>query len=199
MADSLPMTPTRSTRPFFRLQAWTHSTLATTTAFIAGPPRGNTPFSALTTLEARYSYDRRKANAQSGGTDLGLAQQLGIQGTNDRFFPQINIPGLTGFGTGNHERLQVPIRGDHYAASVTTIRGAHTIKYGAEFRSSTNTDRWSGTGGGVFGFNQTATGDPLASLLTGWALSGSRAEALLLRTRANAFRSFRANRLEGHA
>jgi hypothetical protein len=141
-------------------------------------------------LESRYSYDKRKANAQSGGTDLGLAQELGIQGTNDRFFPQINLPGLTGFGTGNHERLQVPIRGDHYTASVTTIRGAHTVKYGAEFRRSTNTDRWSGTGGGVFGFNQTATGDPLASLLTGWALSGSRAEALLLRTRANAFGAF---------
>jgi hypothetical protein len=147
-------------------------------------------FSPTTTAEARYSYDRRKANAQSGGVDLGLAEQLGIQGTNPRFFPQINIPGLTGFGTGNHERLQVPIRGDHYTASVTTIRGAHTVKYGAEFRRSTNTDRWSGTGGGVFGFNQTATGDALASLLTGWALSGSRAEALLLTTRANAFGAF---------
>lgn len=147
-------------------------------------------FSPLTTLEARYSYDRRKANAQSGGTDLGLAEELGIKGTNERFFPQVNIPGLTGFGTANHERLQVPIRGDHYSATVTTIRGNHTIKYGAEFRRSTNTDLWSGTGGGVFGFNQTATGDALASLLTGWALSGSRAEALLLRTRANAVGAF---------
>ena len=41
-------------------------------------------FSPTTTVEARYSYDRRKANAQSGGTDLGLAEQFGIQGTNDR-------------------------------------------------------------------------------------------------------------------
>ncbi|HYI97690.1 MAG TPA: carboxypeptidase regulatory-like domain-containing protein, partial [Bryobacteraceae bacterium] len=147
-------------------------------------------FSAFSTLEARYSYDRRKANAQSGGADLGLAQQLGILGTNERFFPQINIPGLTSLGTNNHERLQAPIRGDHYTASVTTIRGAHTLKYGAEFRRSTNTDRWAGTGGGVFNFNQVATGDALASLLTGWALSGSRAEALLLKTRANAFGAF---------
>ncbi|HYZ85231.1 MAG TPA: TonB-dependent receptor [Bryobacteraceae bacterium] len=147
-------------------------------------------FSPLTMLEARYSWDRRKANAVSGGTDLGLAQQLGIKGTNDRFFPQINIPGLTGFGTANHERLQVPIRGDHYTTTVTRIVGAHTIKFGGEFRRSTNDDLWSGSGGGVFGFNQTATGDPLASLLTGWALSGSRAEALLLRTRANAIGLF---------
>jgi hypothetical protein len=147
-------------------------------------------FSPLTTLESRYSWDRRKANALSGGSDLGLAAKYGIKGTNDRFFPQINIPGLTGFGTGNHERLQVPIRGDHATTTVTKIRGAHTIKFGGEWRRSTNDDRWSGTGGGVFGFNQTATGDALASVLTGWALSGSRAEALLLRTRASAFGAF---------
>ncbi|MBL8215326.1 MAG: TonB-dependent receptor, partial [Bryobacterales bacterium] len=143
-------------------------------------------FSPTATLESRYSWDRRKANALSGGSDLGLAQRLGIKGTNDRFFPQINIPGLTGFGTGNHERLQVPIRGDHVTSNITTIRGAHTLKFGGEWRRSTNDDRWSGTGGGVFGFNQAATGDALASLLTGWALNGSRAEALLLRTRASA-------------
>jgi hypothetical protein len=147
-------------------------------------------FSPLTTIESRYSWDRRKANAISGGTDLGLAAKYGIKGTNQRFFPQISIPGLTGFGTGNHERLQVPIRGDHATTAVTKIRGAHTIKFGGEWRRSTNDDRWSGTGGGVFGFNQTATGDALASVLTGWALSGSRAEALLLRTRASAIGAF---------
>lgn len=146
--------------------------------------------SPLTTMETRYSYDRRKANAISGGTDLGLAEKFGIQGTNPRFFPQVNVPGLAGFGTGNHERLQVPIRNDHYSSSLTHIHGAHTIKFGGEFRRSTNDDRWSGSGGGVFGFNQTATGDALASLLTGWALNGSRAEALLLRTRANAVGAF---------
>jgi hypothetical protein len=147
-------------------------------------------FSPLTTLESRYSWDRRKANALSGGSDLGLAAKYGIKGTNDRFFPQINIPGLTGFGTGNHERLQVPIRGDHASTTITKIRGAHTIKFGGEWRRSTNDDRWSGTGGGVFGFNAAATGDALASVLTGWALSGSRAEALLLRTRASAVGAF---------
>lgn len=147
-------------------------------------------FSPLTTLESRYSWDRRKANALSGGSDLGLAARYGIRGTNDRFFPQITIPGLTGFGTGNHERLQVPIRGDHATATITRIRGAHTVKFGGEWRRSTNDDRWSGTGGGVFGFNQAATGDALGSVLTGWALSGSRAEALLLRTRASTIGAF---------
>lgn len=147
-------------------------------------------FSPLTILETRYSWDRRKANALSGGSDLGLAEKLGIKGTNARFFPQINIPGLTGFGTGNHERLQVPIRGDHYSATITKIKGAHTLKFGGDWRSSTNDDRWSGTGGGVLGFNQAATGDALASLLTGWALSGSRAEALFLQTKASSLGLF---------
>ncbi len=142
-------------------------------------------FSPVTTLEARYTYERRKHQALQGGADQGLAQEYGIKGTNERFFPQFNIPGLTGFGVGNHERLQFPIRGDHYVASVTHIRGAHTFKFGGEARRSTNDDVWSGTGGGVFGFNQVATGDALASLLTGWALSGSRNEALLVRSRAN--------------
>lgn len=143
-------------------------------------------FSPSTTLEARYTYELRKHQALQGGADMGLAQKYGIQGTNERFFPQIIIPGLTGFGVSNaHERLQFPIRGDHYVGSVTHIRGAHTIKFGGEIRHSTNDDVWSGSGGGIFNFNQIATGDSLASLLTGWVLSGSRAEALLIRSRAN--------------
>ena len=143
-------------------------------------------FSPTTTLEARYTYERRKHQALQGGADRGLAQKYGIKGTNERFFPQITIPGLTGFGVNNaHERLQFPIRGDHYVASVTHIRGAHTLKFGGEARRSTNDDVWSGSGGGVFAFNQVATGDALASLLTGWVQSGSRAEALLIRSRAN--------------
>jgi hypothetical protein len=176
-----PVFPVPGTDPF-------HST--SDNSFYSWSATWQHTFSPSTTLETRYSWDRRKANALSGGSDLGLATKYGIKGTNGRFFPQINIPGLTGFGTGNHERLQVPIRGDHATAALTKVRGSHTIKFGGEWRRSTNDDLWSGTGGGVFGFNQTATGDALASLLTGWALSGSRAEALLLRTRASAIGGF---------
>jgi len=147
-------------------------------------------FSPLTTLEARYSWDRRKHHALQGGADLGLAAQYGFKGTNDRFFPQITLPGLTGFGVGAHERRQFPIFGDHYSTTVTRIFGAHTFKVGGEWRRSTNDDVWMGTAGGVFTFNQAATGDSLASLLTGWVLSGERAEALLIRSRANTFGAF---------
>lgn len=176
-----PIFPVAGTDPFHTVSD---------TSFYSWSATWQHTFSPLATLETRYSWDRRKANAISGGTDLGLANQLGIRGTNERFFPQVNIPGLTGFGTGNHERLQVPIRGDQVTSALTRIRGSHTIKIGGEWRRSTNDDRWSGTGGGVLGFNQAATGDPLAALLTGWVLSGSRAEALLLRTRASAFGAF---------
>jgi hypothetical protein len=147
-------------------------------------------FTATTILESRYSYDRRKNINRSGGADLGLARQLGILGTNDRFFPQISLTGLTGFGVGEHERLQVPIRGDHLTANVTKLAGAHTYKFGGEFRRSANDDVWSGAAGGVLNFNNTATGDALAALLLGWTNSGSRAEAPLIRSRANAFGGF---------
>ena len=146
--------------------------------------------SPTTILESRYSYDRRKNISESGGADLGLAQRLGILGTNPRFFPQISLTGLTGFGVGEHERLQVPIRGDHITSNVTRIAGKHTWKFGGEFRRSSNDDVWSGSAGGVFGFNTTATNDSLAALLTGWTASGSRAEAPLIRSRANTFGAF---------
>ncbi len=147
-------------------------------------------FSPTTILETRYSYDRRKYINRSGGSDLGLAQQLGIKGTNERFFPQVTLTGLTGFGVGEHERLQTPIRGDHVSANVTKIAGKHTWKFGGEFRRSANDDVWSGQAGGVFTFNNTATGDALAALLTGWTNSGSRAEAALVGSRARTFGGF---------
>lgn len=147
-------------------------------------------FSPTTILEARYSYDRRKYINESGGADLGLAQKYGILGTNQRFFPQITLTGLTGFGVGEHERLQTPIRGDHVSANLTKIFGRHTLKYGGEFRRSANDDVWSGQAGGVFGFNTTATGDSLAALLLGWTNNGSRAEAPLVGSRARTFGAF---------
>lgn len=147
-------------------------------------------FSPTTILETRYSFDRRKYINRSGGSDLGLAQQLGIQGTNERFFPQITLTGLTGFGVGEHERLQTPIRGDHITANITKITGKHTLKYGGEYRRSANDDIWSGQAGGVFAFNTTATGDSLAALLLGWTNSGSRAEAPLVASRARTFGAF---------
>ena len=75
-------------------------------------------------------------------------------------------------------------------ANLTKIAGRHTLKYGGEFRRSSNDDVWSGQGGGVFGFNTTATNDSLAALLLGWTNSGSRAEAPLIRSRANTFGAF---------
>jgi hypothetical protein len=146
--------------------------------------------SPTTILEGRFTWDRRKFLALSGGRDLGLAQKIGLKGVNERFFPQVTITGLTGFGRGEHERLQVPIRGDHVSNTLTQVRGSHTLKFGWEFRRSRNDDLWSGLGGGQFGFNPVATGDALASLLTGWVNNAARAEALLIRSRANALGAF---------
>lgn len=142
-------------------------------------------FTTNTIIEFRYTWDWRKFENLSGGRDRGLAAKIGLKGTNQRFFPRVNITGLTAFGTGEHERLQEPIRGDHWMQTLTHLRGNQTLKFGWEFRRSRNDDLWSGQGGGVFSFNPTATGDALASLLTGWVNSASRAEALLIQSHAN--------------
>ena len=140
--------------------------------------------------ELRHTWGRRRFINLAGGTDRGLAEQIGIKGTNPRFFPQVTLSGLTGLGRGGHERLQVPILTHHIADFVTLIRGNHALKFGGEWRFSLNDDVFRGTAGGRLDFNDVATGSSLASLLLGWTRLGSRQETLPLRSRANATGGF---------
>ncbi len=148
------------------------------------------PINPATIVEGRFTWDRRKFHNISGGIDKGLAAKIGLKGTNPRFSPQVSVTGLAGFGVGEHLRIQEPIRGDHVSNSLTHIRGNHSLKFGWEYRRSRNDDEWFGTAGGSFGFNPNATGDALAALLTGWVNNASRAEALLIRSRANTLGAF---------
>jgi hypothetical protein len=142
-------------------------------------------FTATTLMEFRWEWDWRKFHHVEGGANLGLVEKIGLQGTNRKYFPRVNIVGLTAFGIGEHERFQVPIRGDDVAQSITHVVGKHTLKFGWEFRRSRNDDLPEGNAGGTFTFNPVATGDSLTSLLTGWVASGSRAEVPLIRSRAD--------------
>ncbi|MCI0362775.1 MAG: TonB-dependent receptor, partial [Phycisphaerales bacterium] len=135
-------------------------------------------FTPVTTMELRYAWDQRKFHAQSGGIGLGLAEKVGLKGTNPNYFPRINLTGLPSLGRGEHERLQFPITGHHLSGSLTELRGNHTLKFGADYRRSKNTDIPNGNAGGTFGFNTTASGDALAALLLGHVNSASRAEVL---------------------
>ncbi len=147
-------------------------------------------FTPTTIMETRFTWARRKFINRSGGADQGWPAQLGLLGTSDRFFPRVNVTGLTPLGRNNHERLQEPIRTRMLAQTFTHVRGNHTFKYGYEYRIASNDDRFRGSAGGRFSFNPNATGDALASLLYGHVINASRVETLLITSRANAYAGF---------
>lgn len=134
-------------------------------------------FTPTTILELRYSYDRRVFNPITASKGLGIPERIGLKGTNPLYFPRVNITGSESFGRGEQERIQSPIRGDHYTGSLTKVAGSHTWKFGAEYRRSRNTDVPLGTAGGQFNFTPVGTNDALASLLLGHVVTASRDES----------------------
>jgi hypothetical protein len=134
--------------------------------------------------ELRYQADWRKFHNYGGGLGLGLTEQIGLKGTNPKYFPRINITGVYSLGSNEQERKQVPIRGNNWAYNLTNVRGSHTWKFGVQYRSSRNDDLPAGSAGGNFSFTPVATGDAFASLLTGWVASGFRDESGTIRSLA---------------
>ena len=148
-------------------------------------------FSPSMINEARYTYTRRQALAVSAGANTTLDQSLGLAGVNQAFFPTVSPTGFQALGnTSQQQRLQTPIRSDQYTNNVTFTHGQHQVKFGVEYRYSSNIDLYSPTAGGAFAFNDTATGSGLASLLLGWVYSASRVETYELHTRADSYAGF---------
>jgi len=133
--------------------------------------------SPVTVIEGRYSYDKRKFHPKTASRGLGIPEKIGLKGTNPLYFPRVTLTGLEPFGRGEHERVQTPIRGDHYQGSLTRVSGKHTLKYGVEHRKSRNADLPLGSAGGVFNFTNVGPGDPVAALLLGHVASASRDES----------------------
>jgi hypothetical protein len=144
-------------------------------------------FSPTLINEFRFTYSRRQALSISAGANTNLASQIGIQGTNPAFFPTVTLAGLAGFGnTNQQERLQTPINSNQYVDNVSWQRGNHQLKFGAELRTSNNTDNYFPTAGGSFAFTNTgvstnAAVGSLANLLLGRVNSATlqQAETLL--------------------
>lgn len=134
-------------------------------------------FSPTTIMEARYSFDRRAFNPITASKGLGIPEKIGLKGTNTLYFPRVNVTGLESFGRGEQERIQEPIRGDHFTVSLTKVAGSHTLKFGVERRKSRNDDTPLGTAGGQFNFAPVGTNDAFASLLLGHVSSASRDES----------------------
>jgi hypothetical protein len=148
-----------------------------TQSYFSWSPTWLHTFSPTTVMEARYAYDRRKFRPNTASKGLGIPAKIGLKGTNELYFPRVNVTGLESFGRGEHERIQEPIRGDHFTSSLTKVAGAHTLKFGVEYRRSFNSDTALGSAGGNFNFIPTGTGDALASLLLGHTSAASRDES----------------------
>jgi hypothetical protein len=141
--------------------------------------------------ELRFNYDRRHFVNLNSGAYSNLNQQLGLRGVKQEFAPRVTITGLTTMGEGsNHERIQSPIRGNHFAGNMLWLKGNHSIKAGFEHRMSRNDDLNRNTAGGVFGFNDVAAGHALAALLLGWVQSANVNEVFPIRSRIDALGGF---------
>jgi hypothetical protein len=135
------------------------------------------------------TYSRRQYLYISAGANTTLASEIGLGGTNGNFFPTVTLSGLEQLGNTQQERLQTPVISNQYADNLSFERGAHQFKAGVELRTSSNTDQYKPSAGGIFAFNNigtstnTAAGS-LANLLLGRVASASLQETETLLTKA---------------
>ena len=148
---------------------------------------GISTISSRLIAEYRFTWNKRKFHPTQAAKGLGLADQIGIKGTDSEFFPGFRFTGgIQGIGrTGGQERRQFPIRDNHFVTNWTYIAGNHTLKWGGEMRASQNDDQNLPRAGGAFNFNSNGTGDSIAALLYGWTNRGRRQQTFLIRSRAN--------------
>jgi hypothetical protein len=141
--------------------------------------------------EVRFNYDWRHFVNLNSGAYSNLNQQLGLRGVKPEFGPRVTVTGFTTLGEGsNMERIQSPIRGDHFIENVLLLKGGHSLKIGFERRTSTNDDLNRNTAGGVFGFNNVATNHGVAALLLGWVQSANVNEVFPIRSRIDAYGAY---------
>lgn len=129
----------------------------------------------------RFNYQPRRFVTSGYGLGEGWPTRLGLRGVDDRAFPRINITGYPSMGAGTQERVQIPIIDNHLVNTLSWFLGAHSLKFGGEYRSGRNVDVFNSAISGSlnFGVQETAltgvngTGNALASLLLGRPNSAS--------------------------
>ncbi len=140
-------------------------------------------FSSNVVNELKLGYFRYVVDAQSNFSGKAVATQLGIPGANDPNnlvetggLPWIGIAGYSGLG--NNCCFPEFLRENNYQAidSVTWIHGAHSLKFGADFRLRKHGFFQALNPTGVLAFDQQYTtgpggsGDALASFLLGYPI-----------------------------
>ncbi|MBI3646900.1 MAG: carboxypeptidase regulatory-like domain-containing protein [Acidobacteriales bacterium] len=137
-------------------------------------------FSPTLINELRLGYTRWHNANLNQGLGTNYTAQAGIRGyeeTSLNFpgFPQLSITGFNGVAGNAFQPIVNPTNLYEIIDNVSIIRGAHTIRVGADLRkyelSSTN----SATSRGSFSFSPNYTGLAYADFLTGFPTSGARA------------------------
>ena len=146
-------------------------------------------FSPTVTGDFRYTYLRRKFIDSRPGQGDNLAAKLGLSGVSDAAFPAFNIPGYgvpggfvagnvtvpsTGAALGNPTavyRIQTPITDQQFLGSLSSFRGRHSLKVGAEYRMGANDEIRDRGSAGNFTFSPLYTDQPGSSSTSGNALA----------------------------
>ena len=140
---------------------------------------------ATTAIAVRYGYNRFKdfgGNYPSfDAASLGLPSSL-VSAMTFNAFPQVSI---TGYGGTNIVGNNGPTRATHLTQtgniSISSLKGSHTLKYGAEYRRIGADVMAFSSSAGTYSFTQAFTaptptasgGDAFASFLLGYPATGS--------------------------
>lgn len=162
----------------FRGSKQTRSNLVSTSTW-------NHNFTTTMVNDFRYTFGNRTFTTRGLGTGSGKNGELGVPNVDPEFFASVNLVGYTRLGAGNQQRLQKPIRTHQVVNNTSWFTGAHSIKWGMEYRYSRNQDDFNQYAGGRFDFNNRAAGDALAQLLLGWTTRGWLVDTDILNTRSD--------------
>lgn len=137
-------------------------------------------FSPTIFNELRLGYTRmHNANINQGlGTNHTIASGIrGFEETSLNFpaFPQLSITGFTGIPGNAFQPLVNPTNMYQIVDNLSWIKGAHTIKIGADLRNFRLASTNSANSRGNFSFTPNYTGQAYADFLTGYPTSGARA------------------------
>jgi hypothetical protein len=155
-------------------------------------------FSANTINELRLTYTRRQYLYYSAGANSTVDSSIGLNTFDTSYFPTVTFAqgALEPLGnTTQQERLQTPVNSNAYVDNVSWVHGKHQFKFGGEWRTSNNTDKFRPFGGGLFAFNSfgtssnTAVGS-LTNLLLGNVNTATINEFYTIHSVASAYGAF---------
>lgn len=133
--------------------------------------------------ELRLTYSWRNYLYYSAGANTTLDSQIGLNTFDTKYFPTVLLAGGVGGlePLGNltqQQREETPVVSNGYVDSFSWQRGSHQIKFGGEFRTTSNTDKFRPYAGGLFtidnrGASTNLAAGSVANLLLGNVFSGT--------------------------